>query len=117
MSASSLTPQFPNAGPPASGAADLFTPTPAPPVTNPVPTGPGPAERGGVTATVVLPCFNEQDHVLAELERITGALDASRISYEILAIDDASSDGTLAVLQEAATRMPHVQVLHFRRNG
>jgi polyisoprenyl-phosphate glycosyltransferase len=111
MSASSLTPQFPTAGPPSRGpsaAADLFTPAqPAP----------GPEGRDGVTATVVLPCYNEQDHVLAELERITGALDASGISYEILAIDDASSDGTLAVLREAAERMPHVQVLHFRRNG
>lgn len=68
-------------------------------------------------ATVVLPCYNEQDHVLQELERITGSLDASGISYEILAIDDASTDGTLAVLREAAERMPHVQVLSFRRNG
>ena len=56
--------------------------------------------RGGpntLDVTVVLPCYNEQDHVLAELERITGSLDASGISYEILAIDDASTDGTLAV--------------------
>jgi len=75
------------------------------------------SERHGVTATVVLPCFNEQDHVLKELERITAALDSSRLSYEILAIDDASTDGTLAVLREAAERMPHVQVLAFRRNG
>lgn len=94
------------------GAAPLFTPGASP--------GPAPAgrdERGGVMATVVLPCYNEQDHVLQELERITGSLDASGISYEILAIDDASTDGTLAVLREAAERMPHVQVLSFRRNG
>jgi len=70
-----------------------------------------------VTATVVLPCYNEQDHVLAELERITAALDASGLSYEILAIDDASTDATLEVLRAAATRMPNVQVLAFRRNG
>lgn len=111
MSASPHTPQFPAAGQPTS--ASLFTPSPAP--------GHGPAGRadqgGGVTATVVLPCFNEQDHVLQELERITGSLDASGISYEILAIDDASTDGTLAVLRAAAERMPSVQVLSFRRNG
>ncbi len=67
--------------------------------------------------SVVLPCFNEQDHVLVELERITASLDASGLSYEVLAIDDASTDGTLAVVREAATRMPHVRVLSFRRNG
>lgn len=67
--------------------------------------------------TVVLPCFNERDHVLAELERIAAALDASGLTYEVLAIDDASTDGTLAVLKEAELRMPHLRVVGFRRNG
>jgi glycosyltransferase involved in cell wall biosynthesis len=68
-------------------------------------------------ATIVLPCFNEQDHVMAELERITTAMDASGIPYEVLAIDDASTDGTLEVLHKAEAMMPRVQVLAFRRNG
>jgi polyisoprenyl-phosphate glycosyltransferase len=74
-------------------------------------------EATPVVATVVLPCFNEQDHVVAELERITAALDASGLSYEVLAIDDASTDGTLAAILAAAPRMPHVTVHAFRRNG
>ena len=53
--------------------------------------------------TVVLPCFNEQEHVLLEVERISAALDASGYPYELLVIDDASTDGTLAVLQQAAS--------------
>ncbi|HEX2805503.1 MAG TPA: glycosyltransferase family 2 protein [Kineosporiaceae bacterium] len=68
-------------------------------------------------ATVVLPCFNEADHVLAELQRITGSLDASGLTYELLAVDDASTDETLAVLRAAAVTMPTVRVLAFRRNG
>lgn len=67
--------------------------------------------------SVVLPCYNERDHVVAELERITTALDSSGLSYEVLAIDDASTDGTLGVLQENEHRFAHVQVLAFRRNG
>ena len=67
--------------------------------------------------TVVLPAYNEQDHVLAEVERICAALDASEFSYEVLAIDDASTDGTLAVLRAAEERFPHVKVVAFRRNG
>ena len=97
MSASPLTPEFFPINPP-----------------SPRPNGP---DRPGVIATVVLPCFNEQDHVLQELERITASLDASGLGYEILAIDDASTDNTLHVLREAAKTMPHVQVLAFRRNG
>lgn len=67
--------------------------------------------------SVVLPCFNECDHVVAELERITDALDASSLTYEVLAVDDASTDGTLEVLRENEARFPHVQVIAFRRNG
>jgi len=68
-------------------------------------------------ATVILPAFNEQDHVMAEVERICAALDASEFSYEVLAIDDASTDDTLVVLREAELRFPHVKVVPFRRNG
>lgn len=67
--------------------------------------------------TVVLPCYNEQAHVLAEIDRITAALDASGLRYEVLAIDDASTDGTLQLLREATGRCPHLRVLAFHRNG
>lgn len=67
--------------------------------------------------TVVLPCYNEQDHVQAEIDRTVAALAASPYSWEILAIDDKSTDGTLAVLQAAAAREPRIRVLAFPRNG
>jgi glycosyltransferase involved in cell wall biosynthesis len=67
--------------------------------------------------TVVLPCYNEQDHVLAEIERITLAMDATRFSYELLVIDDKSTDGTLRVLQDALHRFPNMRLMPFRRNG
>jgi glycosyltransferase involved in cell wall biosynthesis len=67
--------------------------------------------------TIVLPCFNEQDHVILEIERITAAMDASAYPYELLVIDDASTDNTLEVLREAAPRFPHVRLMPFRRNG
>ena len=67
--------------------------------------------------TVVLPCFNEAEHVLAEVQRIGAALDASEFDYEILAIDDASTDETLSVLRSALPDHRHLRVLPFRRNG
>jgi glycosyltransferase involved in cell wall biosynthesis len=67
--------------------------------------------------TIVLPCYNEQDHVLLEVERITAAMDNSGITYELLAIDDASTDATLAVLTEALERFPMMRVMPFRQNG
>jgi polyisoprenyl-phosphate glycosyltransferase len=73
--------------------------------------------RRTLDVTIVLPCYNEQDHVLTELERIAAAMDASPFSYEILAIDDKSTDDTLRVLTEAQTRFPRLRVMAFRRNG
>jgi glycosyltransferase involved in cell wall biosynthesis len=67
--------------------------------------------------TIVLPCFNEQDHVIEEVERICAAMDASALSYELLAIDDASTDATLTLLEEALPRFPHMRLMPFRRNG
>ena len=67
--------------------------------------------------SIVLPCYNEQDHVVAEVERICEAMDASGYDYELVAYDDASTDDTFARLREAAPRFPHLQVVHFDRNG
>jgi glycosyltransferase involved in cell wall biosynthesis len=67
--------------------------------------------------TVVLPCYNEQDHVLAEIARISTALDASGYTYELLAIDDKSTDETLARLRGAEKTYPQLRVVAFRRNG
>jgi glycosyltransferase involved in cell wall biosynthesis len=67
--------------------------------------------------SIVLPCYNEQDHVTAEVARICAAMDASGYPYEVLAFDDASSDETLARLREAAPQFPSLQIIHFHRNG
>jgi len=97
---------------------DILTSAPATTILpGPTPTPSTPVAPVAVDATVILPAFNEQDHVMAEVERICAALDASEFSYEVLAIDDASTDGTLKVLREAELRFPHVKVVPFRRNG
>ncbi|SNQ51519.1 Glycosyl transferase [Frankia canadensis] len=82
-------------------------------------TGDGRAEAGPDVpyVTIVLPCYNEQDHVVRELERISAAMDVSGYAYEILAIDDKSTDSTLAVLRDAAPRFPRMRIMPFRRNG
>jgi len=67
--------------------------------------------------TIVLPCYNEQDHVTTEVARICAAMDASGYPYELVAYDDASSDGTLARLHEAAPTFPNLRIVHFHRNG
>ncbi len=79
---------------------------------------PGDAEEQVLPhASIVLPCFNEEDHVLLEVERICRAMDKSGIAYELLAIDDGSTDHTLARLRRAEPDFPHLRVIAFPRNG
>jgi glycosyltransferase involved in cell wall biosynthesis len=67
--------------------------------------------------TIILPCYNEEGHVVAEVERIARAMDGSGYSYELLAIDDGSTDQTLAKLHEAASRFPQLEIIPMPRNG
>jgi glycosyltransferase involved in cell wall biosynthesis len=88
------------------------------PISLEVPAG-APAEGSGGAphVTIVLPCYNEDTHVLTELTRICAAMDGAGYDYELLAVDDASTDSTLQVLHAAEGQFPHLKVVAFRRNG
>ena len=66
--------------------------------------------------SVVIPLYNEEPNV-ADLHReLTTALGAWGRSYELLLIDDGSTDGTFAALRALQAGDPHVRVIAFRRN-
>ena len=66
--------------------------------------------------SVVIPLHNEEPNV-AELHReLTAALGAWGRPYEILLVDDGSTDGTFGVLKALQAGDPHVRVIAFRRN-
>ncbi len=52
-----------------------------------------------VDVSVILPVHNERDNIVPEVDRIRAALDASQYTYEIICIDDASTDGSHEVLE------------------
>ena len=62
--------------------------------------------------TIVLPAYNEVGHVGQEVDRITAAMKASPYSFEILVIDDGSTDGT----GDAVAGREHVRLMRFRTN-
>jgi glycosyltransferase involved in cell wall biosynthesis len=78
-----------------------------------------PSQRDGDAphVTIVLPCYNEDAHVLMEIKRICAAMDGAGYKYELLAVDDASTDQTLQVLMAAEEEYPSLKVVAFRRNG
>jgi glycosyltransferase involved in cell wall biosynthesis len=75
------------------------------------------ALRSDLDVSVVLPCHNEAEHVQAEVDRICRSLRDSGRSFEVIAIDDASTDETLERLRESADKHPELVVHAFRRNG
>lgn len=51
-----------------------------------------------VDVSVILPVHNERDNIVPEVDRIREAMEASEYSYEVICVDDASSDGSTEVL-------------------
>jgi glycosyltransferase involved in cell wall biosynthesis len=70
------------------------------------------AEGAELDVSVVLPIFNEVEHLEAEIDRIKAALDASQYSYEIICVDDGSTDGS----SERLATIDGVRLIRFLRN-
>jgi polyisoprenyl-phosphate glycosyltransferase len=49
--------------------------------------------------SVVLPCYNERDHIELEIKRISAALEGAGLAYELVCVDDGSTDGTRELLE------------------
>lgn len=60
--------------------------------------------------SLVVPCYNEEENVDAFLKAATACLDAKKISYELVFVDDGSSDGTLDVLKAAIERYQRASI-------
>ena len=66
--------------------------------------------------SVVIPLCDEEPNVARLHHELTAALGAWGRSYELLFIDDGSTDGTFPALQALQAGDPRVRVIAFRRN-
>ncbi len=69
-----------------------------------------------VELSVVVPVFNEQESVPVLIDRLHKALAGVVRSYEIVMVDDGSSDRSWNIIADAAARDPRVKGLSFSRN-
>jgi dolichol-phosphate mannosyltransferase len=67
--------------------------------------------------SVVFPVYNEEENLPILMEEIARALDGKGWSYEVVAVDDGSSDRSLAVLRELRTKYPLLRILAFEKNS
>jgi glycosyltransferase involved in cell wall biosynthesis len=66
--------------------------------------------------TVFFPCFNEQDNVAKVVQQALTVLAGLRADYEILVVNDGSSDGTGRIADQMAAEHDRVRVIHHPRN-
>jgi dolichyl-phosphate beta-glucosyltransferase len=67
--------------------------------------------------SIVVPAYNEEQRLPRTIERVQAYLDTRRTDYELILVDDGSSDGTRRIAEAAAERNPRIKVeaLPFNR--
>jgi len=66
--------------------------------------------------SIILPVFNEEKSLEKLTQRLVKVLNNLKDDYEIIFIDDGSSDGSLAVIKKIIHRNSKVKVISFRKN-
>jgi dolichol-phosphate mannosyltransferase len=66
--------------------------------------------------SIVVPCLNEEEVLRATNRRLVGVLEQLLQKFEILYVDDGSTDGTPEILRELQALDERIRVVRFSRN-
>lgn len=69
-----------------------------------------------VSITVFFPCYNEQANVARVVQQAVQVLEDLRADYEVLVVNDGSSDETGRIADRIAAANPRIRVIHHPRN-
>jgi glycosyltransferase involved in cell wall biosynthesis len=69
-----------------------------------------------VDVSVVAPIYNEEENVELLCTKLHEALSALKRSWEIILVDDGSTDTSWAKMMEMSKKIPHLRIIRFRRN-
>ena len=75
-----------------------------------------PGPQVPIDLSVVIPIHNEAPNLEALHREFTETLQRWGKPYEILLVDDGSTDGSMDALERLQARDPHLRVIQFRRN-
>ncbi len=67
--------------------------------------------------SVVVPCFNEEKNLLTLLAEIETAVRPLSISYEIIFVNDGSTDNTQSLLDQISQEKSNVRIVHLLQNS
>ncbi len=66
--------------------------------------------------SLVVPIYNEEENIPLLYDEIKEVLDKTSFSYELICVDDGSSDRSVAVLEQLSEKDDRVVVIELRRN-
>ena len=69
-----------------------------------------------VSISVFFPCYNEQDNITGVVEKSLAVLEKLNADFEVIIVDDGSSDGTSKIADELAGGNDRVKVVHHGVN-
>ena len=69
-------------------------------------------DTADLDVTIILPVYNEAEHLEAEVDRVKASMNASGLSYEIIIVDDGSKDGS----GDIAATIDGVRLIRFAQN-
>jgi len=72
--------------------------------------------KSTIYISIIIPCYNEESAIDIFLARITPILNDLNYSYELIFINDGSSDDTLSMLLEAQKRDENIRIINLSRN-
>lgn len=67
--------------------------------------------------SVIIPAYNEARRLLPYLQTTVGYLDRRGLSYEVLVVDDGSTDETGALIEQVGAQYPRVRLVRLSRNS
>ncbi|MEV7558089.1 glycosyltransferase family 2 protein [Streptomyces sp. NPDC048331] len=74
-------------------------------------------DRPAPVLSVVIPIYNEQEALPLTVARLRPILDGMGISYEVVGIDDGSTDATPMIMQKIRQEWPELRIVRFARNS
>ncbi|MCC7104738.1 MAG: glycosyltransferase family 2 protein [Chloroflexi bacterium] len=66
--------------------------------------------------SVIIPILNEEENIPALHEELMGVLETLGRTFEVIYVDDGSTDRSFELLRDLAMSDPRIQVIRFRRN-
>ncbi len=72
--------------------------------------------KGSKYLSVIVPVYNEEENIPLLHESIQRVLSQQEFSYEVIYVDDGSTDGTFAKLRVLVDNNQHIQIVRLRRN-